>query len=390
MATQSVSSEPATSQEVGFLLSLGIYTKFTSAHEKQGLADTLVGRFYLQSLARELVGGQRVAICLRWLSPHKEEVQIRLSGGEGGESAHYGHLVVCGSVWSCPVCAARITEQRRVDLGAALALWGRKRKQVVMVTYTLSHGKQTLLADVLKTLKKARERFKSGRRWQRIKESYRIVGTIGATEVTWGENGWHPHVHELVFFDTRYTPDWLLALESTLQAMWQAALAKEGGTAVSDIGLKLVVSNAKIGNYVAKFGREAGKESGWELEHEMTKNPTKKGHADDHATPLELLIGFGNGSTLAGDLWREYALSFHGKQQLVWSVGLKERLKVTVKEDSEIASAEELPYHVLASIPRDVWYSLIKRERRNGWRGKLLKIALVEGLEGVQKFIASE
>ena len=390
MAILSVETGGEIAPQVGYLSLLGINTKFASASENQGLADTLIGRFYLQSLAREIVGEQRVSICLRWLSPQKQNVEIRLNDTDGHCTACYGNLIVCGSVWACPVCAARITEQRRHELGEALAKWRHKRKQVAMVTYTLSHGKQTLLADVLKTLKGARRRFKAGRRWQKLQESYHIVGTIGATEVTWGENGWHPHVHELVFFDTKYSAEWLMMLEFSLQQLWQAALAKEGGAAIRDIGLKLVLSNAKIGDYVAKFGRQPVKENTWDLEHEMAKNPTKKGYADDHATPLELLIGYGNGSELAGQLWREYATAFHGKQQLVWSVGLKKLLGVVVKEDSEIAAAEDLPYHVLASIPANVWYSLIKRDRRNGLRGRLLKVALEQGYEGVQKFIAGE
>lgn len=372
---------------VGYLALLGIYTKFASAPLSFELENSLIGRFYLQSLARELMPHQRVGMCFRRLAPRKETVQIRLSGEGGEQRASYGNLIVCGSVWACPICAARITEQRRSDLGSALALWRRKRKQVVMVTYTLSHGKEALLADVLQTLKGARRRFKAGRRWQGLQAAYHIAGTIGATEVTWGENGWHPHAHELVFFDTRYTPDWLLMLESSLRDMWQAALKKEGGSAIRDIGLKLVVSNAKIGDYVAKFGRESVKSATWDLEHEIAKSPTKKGHADDHATPLELLIGFGNGSELAGRLWREYASAFHGRQQLVWSVGLKKALKVTVKEDSEIAAEEDSPYHVLATIPADTWYAFIKRDGRKALRGKLLKVAATEGYEGVQKFL---
>lgn len=387
MAVLAVNSGGETAPHAGFLAFLGIYTKFASAPENQGLEDSLIGRFYLQSLARELMPNQRVAMCFRRLAPRKETVEIRVSGEVGSERASYGNLIVCGSVWACPVCAARITEQRRSDLGAALDLWRRKRKQVVMVTYTLAHGSDTLLGDVLGVLKKARRRFKSGRRWQGLQDAYHIAGTIGATEVTWGEHGWHPHVHELIFFDTHHTPDWLMLLEYNLQEIWQGVLAKEGGKAIRDIGLKLVVSNAKIGDYVAKFGREAAKSSTWDLEHEMAKSPTKKGHADDHATPLELLIGFGNGSPLAGQLWREYATAFHGKQQLVWSVGLKKLLKVTVKADEEIAAAEDLPYHVLASIPADTWYAFIKRDGRKALRGRLLKVAAAEGVEGVQKFL---
>jgi len=41
----------------------------------------------------------------------------------------------------------------------------------------------------------------AGRQWIQFKETFGLVGTIKAVEVTHGGNGWHPHIHVLFFVD---------------------------------------------------------------------------------------------------------------------------------------------------------------------------------------------
>ena len=44
--------------------------------------------------------------------------------------------------------------------------------------------------------------LRSGRAWQQIRDEYMVVGAIRSTEFTHGDNGWHPHFHELLLLDT--------------------------------------------------------------------------------------------------------------------------------------------------------------------------------------------
>jgi hypothetical protein len=41
---------------------------------------------------------------------------------------------------------------------------------------------------------------------QGFKNKWRILGTLKALEITYGENGWHPHLHVLVVSDSLFTP----------------------------------------------------------------------------------------------------------------------------------------------------------------------------------------
>ena len=75
-------------------------------------------RYALQSAARDLVPSSRTRVCMRYRISKEKPVEVWHS--PGNESAHYGNLMTCGSVWHCPVCAAKITERRRIEIQQAV------------------------------------------------------------------------------------------------------------------------------------------------------------------------------------------------------------------------------------------------------------------------------
>ena len=75
--------------------------------------ESRVQRFALQSMARAILPESRTAKCLR-IRAHDCDVQVWKSREHG--TASYGGLQTCGSVWTCPVCAAKIAERRRIKL----------------------------------------------------------------------------------------------------------------------------------------------------------------------------------------------------------------------------------------------------------------------------------
>jgi hypothetical protein len=50
--------------------------------------------------------------------------------------AHYKSLIVCGSVWMCPLCTAKISERRREELERAVSRHIAQNGAVYMATYT--------------------------------------------------------------------------------------------------------------------------------------------------------------------------------------------------------------------------------------------------------------
>lgn len=371
----------------GFLGGLGIYTKFASQWMNEGEEGRLYAAFYLQSLARKISPkGHRVKQCLRVIAPNKEGAEVRLRGIEK-KKASYGNLIVCASIWACPICASRITEERRKEIERAVTLWKHKGYKVVMLTYTFSHTREQSLKDVLATLKSARRRFKSGRKWQYIKSEFGIFGTVGAIEVTWGANGWHPHSHELLFIKQPQDSLWEGLFEGMLQQYWLDVLAIEGASGINNIALKLSVSDEFLADYIAKFGREPSINRNWDMVKEVSKAPSKKSKSNEHCTPLELLIAYGNKSGIAAKLWVEYVTAFKGKKQLVWSVGLKDYFGIGEISEDEIALDNSTPYDVLAVINPVIWGFLMKEDKDGLVRSEILKIAQNEGLEAMLDYV---
>jgi len=161
-------------------------------------------RFILQSVVRRLMGSSRTAKCLRFRQPgHDVEVFRSLEY----RIASYGGLQTCGSVWACPVCAAKIAERRRVEIQTAMAAHVAVGGNFALLTLTIPHQVVDALPDLLQKLASAKARFFGHRAVRRVLVEMGFVGQISALEVTHGRksgrnNGWHPHPHILLF--TRY------------------------------------------------------------------------------------------------------------------------------------------------------------------------------------------
>lgn len=79
-------------------------------------------RYQLQRAAQGLIPGERVKHCQRsTMSGSGVSVYRSDVGG-----ASFGNLTTCGSVWHCPVCAAKITEHKRIELQDAITAWTKK------------------------------------------------------------------------------------------------------------------------------------------------------------------------------------------------------------------------------------------------------------------------
>lgn len=314
-------------------------------------------RFALQEVARELLPKERVRICYRYATnipgeTPRVDVLLNLENGK----AHYHGLMTCGSIWTCPVCAPKITQRRLEELKAAVARWP---GSVFLSTFTLQHGLEDSLEAVAGDIKKAFRRIKSGRRWKAFAAKYMLEGSIAGFEMTVSRlNGWHPHLHVLFF--SRMASSALIPelVEQELYEMFSAALAKLGRYASSDHGVRVEKAidaqsdgDQALKQYVSKWG----------IEEELAKSPVKKARNENgvkHYSPFELLTVYAEGkfveeSGLSGGEWdrltcegrwaaakfREYAKAMKGKKQLVWSKGFKAALGLTEEEktDEELA-----------------------------------------------------
>ena len=396
------SVRPVTPSEEAAPAALGTVARFVSTPQilRASLASVDAAapgarRFMRQAAARELVPEERVAVCLRRPIPGAPGVELWRDPKH--QAAHYKQLQVCGSVWMCAVCAARISEIRRQELSTAIKGWG---GQIVFITLTLQHTVADELSGLLEALQEAARKMRQGRKWRELEERYgvefesrgnmrRRIGTIRALENTSGDHGHHPHQHILGFL--RGGVD-VQAFTRELRALWLAAVAKVGRYASPAWGIKVEHTDAAIADYVAKFGKEPK----WTAAHEMAKGASKaaRGEGYSMAGLLELYVVAGDGE--AGRRWREYAQAFKGRKQLVWSDGLRALLlpaDQVEQTDEEIVNAPVEEAVFLAMLDLAAWRVVLAVDARfellqaasSGDVGEirrfLFSIGVVEGVE---------
>jgi hypothetical protein len=346
-------------------------------------AAAIKQKYALQSEAvRILSGEKRLRECMRCRVPVASHVVVRYS--PTAKSAHFGGLIQCGSVWLCPVCAAKITEKKRKQLkhvNDKHKEWG---GSIYLTTYTIQHDRHDDLAELLGKFMKARRNMKAGRAGMALREDFQVFGTVSVLEVTWSpENGWHVHVHELVYC---MLPEMdMQGFEATARAAWKHAAAKQG-LAMNEHGFQLDRTYGAVGDYIAKFGHEPAKDSEpWGVESEMTKGHMKKGRAERHLTPFGILAAIQDGEEELKPIFAEYARCFKGHKQLNPSPGLFKAYGEVEKTDEELVAEEEEEAVVdLVLLDDDQWAAVVG----NDIRAELLLVARSGSAALVVSFLA--
>ena len=315
---------------------LGIYATFASTPDFTGVRErqNRAERYRLKWAADELRGGRQRA-CHRARQSRERPVTVELETGR--RRAYYGGLQVCGSVWGCPICAAKISEHRRAELQAAIIAAHALGLQVVLLTLTVRHGLGDDVRVLLRGIRAARRALVSGRRGAEWTREVGVVGSIRALEVTHGVNGWHPHLHVLLFLGPHQLT--LEQIQAGYTSRWIDACVKAGLPAPLPGVACRVQDAAHAARYVSKWG----------LAEELTKGHIKRARAG--RTPTDLLRAYADGDKRAGELWREYAAAFKGQVQLRWSRGLRALLGLPdALTDDEVAQGTDAAAEVLATL----------------------------------------
>ena len=368
--------------------SLGINTSIASHTRENGeIADSDAGsklsrseRWERQKVAGDLLPKERVAKCF-WVRI-ATYVEIWKPNDQSQKRAHYRGLMMCGSVWMCPLCAAKITERRRLELQEVIDAAHLQGLTVFMVTLTLQHGKHEKYKAVVDALRNAWRGVRSGRAWQEIKNTYEIVGLVTALEFTVSiDNGGHPHLHVLMF--SKLSPGAIDAdkLRDDVSSRYDAILKHHARYASQEHGVKVQLGDSHVGDYLAKFGHEKKNESTWGLAAEMTKGMMKRGRleAGEHYTPFQLLDFAKMGDKQSAAMYKEFAQAFKGKHQIGGLSAVRKMLGLSKSlSDEEIAEAGEEKTHSFVSFLDSQW-AIIKNK---GLRGIAPEVAAQVSYDG--------
>jgi hypothetical protein len=101
---------------------------------------------------------------------------LRLSETNEGTRAGIAGLQSCGPVWSCPVCARRISAQRARELREVLETVRASGGSVALVTLTMRHRAGQQLGPLWEALSGAWGAVTSGRGWTADQATFGIRG----------------------------------------------------------------------------------------------------------------------------------------------------------------------------------------------------------------------
>lgn len=316
-------------------------------------------RWALKSVVNKILPQSRTSACMRLRAPVQGGTLADIEILKGGvhKKAFYQGLYTCGRVWHCPVCAAKISERRRLELKDALAAAQLQGMRTHFVTLTIPHGIGDDIKELNDKLSVALGKLSSGRASikNQLREMYPQFeqhGYIRALEVTHGRNGFHPHYHIIVFTSEGLSNE---MLHGIYYRAWQRACflaelpepSMQHGVTVQD--------GSKAADYASKWG----------LEDEMTKSHMKQTRQKG-ATPWGLLRAVLDGDDTeypperASGLFRVYAEAFAGRRQLYWSNGLRKLLELSREmTDEELANAPEDERSVLlATLTTEQWKAI--------------------------------
>lgn len=147
-------------------------------------------------------------------------------------SANFKGIATCKSAWACPSCTAKVMAQKGADIAALIdAMAVREKQSAFMITFTLPHTRYMscdeifgLLRDTWRMFSRAGNKAKNSKGkaqsvYGQWRAKFKIEHVVRVYEFTWGENGWHPHMHNLFFVKNSDLKN-VIDFENALCELW--------------------------------------------------------------------------------------------------------------------------------------------------------------------------
>ena len=300
-------------------------------------SDARADRWELRRAVWRVSKVKKLQTCGRAVRDDAVTLLVTTNGDERRAAAH--GLVTCSSIWACPVCSAHIRQERASDLEAGLAKHRAQGGGALLVTLTLRHEREDGLKDLLGALRTSWRRIQQSRAWKGELEALGVRGWVRAIEITYGENGWHPHLHVLLLTAAEPTHGVRDRLSNWLTRRWLTQTAKHGFEGLPGIAVDV----RRVADDPSAFERLAGYATKGEHSHlELARADLKGGHRPLSYSCWDLLAWAHEGEAWALHRWWEYEQATHRARAIEWSRGLREDLGLgKEREDGEITADKE-------------------------------------------------
>ncbi|GEL11819.1 hypothetical protein SAMN05192550_2804 [Flavobacterium glycines] len=275
----------------------------------------------------------------------------------------FNGIANCGGYWRCPVCALKISENKKELLAGLITEHQNRNLSIGFLTLTVRHSRLDRLKRTLDKITKNYRKFQTGRFFAKTDNG--LIGQVKTLEITYSEmNGWHPHLH-LLFFYNHNDVKAIEKFQKDFISRW-FKYADNNGT-LSAQNQKIVTSD--ISDYLAKY----------DITSEMTKGQIKSSKG---LTPFTCLAKIAVGDyedyqekrKLYG-IYAEYVEYTQGKHFVNISNSIrneyKEFLQDKEKTDDEIVNEVTID-EVLLKISIPVWKKIAMHDLQplvlNKWK----------------------
>lgn len=259
----------------------------------------------------------------------------------------------CSSPWACGTCSPVIGERRAKEADQLIRAVLDSGGFAYLVTVTLPHGGHMSLDKTLSAVFGSWRKVFQGRAAQKWKSTSGYIGMMRVVEITHGRNGWHPHIHAVLFFENPANTE---DIHDFIYPRWSASVtrvgfAKPSPTFGCDVRKIESGGSDSLSRYLTKV-----EGSDWSAGREIARSDLKTGRWKGR-TPWQIAIGALDNNLSDLELWIEYENSTVGRRRIETTHGLRDRYGVGDEVTDADAAVEDFDQEPVGTIrvPLPVW-----------------------------------
>ena len=307
-------------------------------------------------------------------------------------NSHYSRLSgarMCHNAWACPVCSAFVMARYATRIAAAIDAL-KKEYVPIMITYTIFHSKNDSCQQAFDLLFGTWKRYQGGCRSGGVYSNFlrdcEIKHYVRCAEVTFTENGWHPHLHVL-YFVPKSKLHIAAAKEMALREAWKSFEMKEMERISSytkydafkiskelhgETAAGVYLSKDEKGNPVIM--KSSDYVCGWGADKELTGNYLKEATCKTSRTPHQLIMQASDGDQMAIQLYLEFAkyvvkhkrrrvdFSRTGLNAIITNYMNSEGYKEVIKKKRTQLQEEGAAWQTVIWFSNDDWYEICQND----------------------------
>lgn len=136
--------------------------------------------------------------------------------------------------WACPTCAPKRDYLRQKEIEQALLAAHDAGHKMVFLTFTMPHWSRDTCIKTRRAIQDAYNKMSRRSRLRRVLGELGYAHQVKCWDFTYGDNGWHPHIHAIWFFDTDADVfDLSVAVQEIVMEQWAAQVLTTCGRKVS-------------------------------------------------------------------------------------------------------------------------------------------------------------